>query len=73
MQPGIGVQTLNVLEDDVPGRGARMLREAGFDAVDFSLHGYLTNKSIYGFRINHFFEKSVAELEAFFTPHKEAL
>ena len=34
MRPGIGVQTLNVLEDDAPIKGAGMLREAGFDAVD---------------------------------------
>ena len=73
MQLGIGVQTLNVIEDECPERGARMLREAGFAAVDFSLHGYLTNKNIYGSNINHFFEQSVEELEKFFTPHKEAL
>ena len=73
MRPGIGVQTLNVLEDEAPCKGAEMLREAGFDAVDFSLHGYLTNKNIYGSNINHFFERSVAELEVFFAPHKEAL
>ena len=73
MQLGIGVQTLNVIEDDCPETGAQLLKEAGFSAVDFSLHGYLTNKNIYGSNINHFFEKSVEELEAFFTPHKEAL
>ena len=47
-------------------KALELLKEAGFDAVDFSLHGYLTNKNIYGSNINHFFEKSVAELEAFF-------
>ena len=73
MQLRIGVQTLNVIEDDCPETGAQLLKEAGFSAVDFSLHGYLTNKNIYGSNINHFFEKSVEELEAFFTPHKEAL
>ena len=73
MQLGIGVQTLNVIEDDCPEKGAQLLKEAGFNAVDFSLHGYLTNKNIYGSNINHFFEKSAEELETFFTPHKEAL
>lgn len=73
MQLGIGVQTLNVLEDDCPERGVGILRDAGFDAVDFSLHGYLTNKSIYGLNINHFFEQTVDALKLYFTPHKLAL
>ena len=46
MQLGIGVQTLNVLEDECPEAGAQLLKAAGFNAVDFSLHGYLTNKNI---------------------------
>ena len=73
MKLGIGVQTQNALNDDCPIEGAKMLKEAGFDAVDFSLHRYLKNKDIYSFSINRFFEKTVEELEAFFTPHKEAL
>ncbi|MBR3624544.1 MAG: sugar phosphate isomerase/epimerase [Selenomonadaceae bacterium] len=73
MNLGIGVQTQNVLEDDNPTEGAKTLKAAGFDAVDFSLHGYLKNKDIYRFSINRFFEKTVKESEAFFTPHKEAL
>ncbi len=73
MQLGIGVQTLNVIDDECPEKGAQLLKEAGFSSVDFSLHGYLTNKSIYGSNINHFFEQTVSEMEAFFTPHKEAL
>ena len=71
--PQIGVQTLNVVDDDCPQDGCRKIKAAGFSTVDFSLHDYLTNKEIYGSRINHFFEKSVDELAAFFAPHKQAL
>ena len=71
--PEIGVQTMNALDDANPVEGARIIKEAGFAAVDFSLHSYLTNKDIYGSRINHFFEKSEAEPEEFFAPHKDAL
>lgn len=69
----LGVQTLNVVDDDCPLDGYKVIRDAGFSAVDFSLHSYLRNKDIYGSRINHFFERSVAELEEFFAPHKRAV
>ena len=68
-----GVQTLNVVDDECPNSGFAAIKAAGFDTVDFSLHEYLKNKDIYGSRINHFFEKSVSELENFFTPHKRAM
>ncbi len=71
--PRLGVQTLNVVEDDCPLDGNEKIKNAGFDTVDFSLHDYLTNKDIYGSRINHFFEKSTAELEEHFAPHKQAI
>ena len=71
--PKLGVQTLNVVDDACPTDGCNKIKNAGFDAVDFSLHDYLTNKDIYGSRINHFFEKSVAELEEHFAPHKRAI
>ena len=67
----IGVQTKNVVEDTHPEEGFAMLRRAGFSCVDFSLNGYLQNKDLYQQSLNQFFDRSVAELEAFFLPHKE--
>lgn len=69
----LGVQTLNVVSDECPLEGYEKIKAAGFSAVDFSLHSYLTNKDIYGAKINHFFESSVEELEKYFLPHKQAI
>ena len=68
----IGVQTQNVIDDNCPEVGFNMLREVGFDCVDFSLHSYLLNKDIYRGNLNDFFDKSITELERYFTPHKSA-
>jgi len=67
----IGVQTQNVIDDICPQTGFELLKQLGFSCVDFSLNGYLRNKSLYESKLNTFFDKSVAELEQFFTPHKE--
>ena len=68
----IGVQTQNAIYDDCPEVGFKMLREAGFDCVDFSLHDYLLNKDLYRGKRNDFFDKSTQDLERYFTPHKSA-
>lgn len=67
----IGVQTQNVVTDDYPEEGFALLRRVGFTATDFSLNRYLTNTTLYQSKKNTFFDKSVRELETFFTPHKE--
>ena len=69
---GIGVQTKEAIDDACPENGFRLLREAGFSHVDFSLNGYMRNTDIYKMKNSHFFDKSMAELEAFFRPHKQA-
>lgn len=68
----IGVQTKNVVFDKNPLEGFELLAKSGFRACDFSLNGYLKNTDIYGQELNRFFDQSLEELEAFFTPHKEA-
>ena len=68
----ISVQTQNVILDDNPIQGFQLLRDKGFGAVDFSLNGYLKNTDLYKNKLNPFFEQSIEELEAYFTPHKEA-
>jgi sugar phosphate isomerase/epimerase len=68
----IGVQTRNMVEDDNPLEGFEKLRKAGFSCVDFSLNYYLKNTDLYNSEINQFFDKTDAEMEQFFTPHKKA-
>lgn len=65
---GIGVQTKEVIDDACPELGFRLLKEAGFSHVDFSLNDYMRNTDIYKMKNSHFFDKSLAELEAFFSP-----
>lgn len=67
----IGVQTKNVVKDAYPAEGFAMLKRAGFSCADFSLNGYLLNTALYQSKINTFFDRSVQELEEFFTPHKQ--
>lgn len=68
----IGVQTQNVIDDEDPKKGFRLLKSAGFSCCDFSLNSYLKNTTLYRKEISEFFDKSEQELEAFFFPHKQA-
>lgn len=68
----VGTQTHNIVSDENPIEGFRMMKEAGFDCADFSLNFYLKNTDIYQEKINGFFSQSVDELEYFFAPHKKA-
>lgn len=68
---GIGVQTKNIVNDDYPEEGFTILKRVGFSYADFSLNEYLSNESLYQSELNSFFDRSVMELERFFTPHKK--
>ena len=68
----IGVQTHNVIMDENPDEGFKLLHDTGFTCCDFSLNFYLKNTDLYKFELNKFFDKSVDELKEFFRPHKEA-
>lgn len=68
----VGVQTKNVIDDNYPEKGFQLLKNTGFSCADFSLNGYLLNKAIYQSEINSFFDKSIQELEIFFSSHKYA-
>ena len=67
----IGVQTKNAVNDEHPEDGFAMLKQVGFSCADFSLNGYLLNTSLYQSKVNTFFDQSIQELQAFFTPHKK--
>lgn len=68
----VGMQTRNIIEDTNPTEGFQILKDAGFSCADFSLNAYLDNKALYKGELNCFFDKSDAELDAFFSPHKNA-
>lgn len=67
----IGVQTKSAVSDTYPEEGFTLLKRAGFSCADFSLNGYLSNKSLYLSELNTFFDQSVSELRQFFAPHKQ--
>lgn len=67
----IGVQSRNVVEDQCPEKGFRMLKDAGFSCTDFSLNSYLMNKDLYEGKVNAFFSQPIQEIELFFSAHKE--
>ena len=67
----IGVQTKNIVMDDNPAEGFKVLARAGFSCADFSLNGYLVNTMLYKNQVNVFFDRSVSELEEYFKAHKE--
>ncbi len=68
----IGVQTHNVIMDENPDEGFKLLHDTGFTCCDFSLNFYLKNTDLYKFELNRFFDRSTEELKDFFRPHKEA-
>lgn len=67
----VGVQTCGAVYDSNPEAGFRLMKEAGFTCADFSLNSYLKNTSLYRYELNDFFDKTVTELEKFFSPHKQ--
>ncbi len=67
----LGVQTKEIVRDEDPEQGFRLLRSAGFSCADFSLNAYLLNLDIYDAHLNHFFDADIEELERFFMPHKQ--
>lgn len=68
----ISTQTWNVVDDANPDDGYKLLKEAGFQVVDFSLHTYLKNTDIYKQELNSFFNKTTEELKQYFLPQKIA-
>lgn len=68
----IGVQTHNVIDDENPLEGFEILKQCGFNTVDFSLNYYLKNTCLYKLERNDFFDKSMRELKEYFTLYKEA-
>lgn len=68
----IGIQTKNIVFDDNPEVGFRLMRESGFSCCDFSLNSYLINSLLYQSQKNDFFDYSITDFEQKFILHKEA-
>ena len=68
----VGVQTKNVVTDENPLEGFKLLKKSGFSCCDFSLNSYLSNLLLYRKETNGFFAQSDGQLETFFTQHKQA-
>ncbi len=83
----IGVQTKGLLEEDLSAekknekrtrvkltkRPFQMIRNAGFDCVDFNLDAFLKNNDVYAGKVGGFFEKSTQEILAYFEKYKQYL
>lgn len=68
----IGVQSQgSIYEDDIDG-GYRMLKEAGFNCVDFNFDAYLPCNDVYANKINDYWDRSMEEMWADLEPHVKA-
>ena len=63
----LGVQTKNIVKDHDPAAGFQTIKAAGFSCADFSLNTYLKKSELYTMPVNHLFDRSLTQLEAFFT------
>lgn len=69
----IGVQTMGIVANENPWTGFELLKNIGFDCVDFSLQEYLSSENLYQGRCDKFFSKTSTQLEEVFRPHKQAV
>lgn len=69
----IGVQTANILDAFGIDKGFEMIRDAGFDCVDFNIdHCLPGGKIVKGEVHGSFFDQTDEEIKAFFAPYVEA-
>ncbi len=73
----IGVQTKGILDGYEKGdsidKGFELIKNAGFDCVDFNIDVFLKNSDIYQGKINKFFDAGEEELRQCFEPYKAAM
>ena len=68
----IATQSKNIITDECPMLGFKLMKRTGFTCCDFSLNDYLRNDMLYKKKKSDFFDQSSQQLCTFFTPHKEA-
>jgi len=69
----IGVQTKGILPEFEISKGLAMIKEAGFDCVDFNLDSFLTNTALYKGERNTFFDSTMEELTRYFGYYKSEM
>ncbi len=72
MKYKIGVGSMGIISHDDPESGYRMLRETGFDCVDFNFDAYLNINNVMVGDINDCFDRPMEEIWQDFKPHAEA-
>lgn len=68
----IGIQTSGILDVRGIEKGFELIRDTGFDCVDFNLDPYLSYGDIVSGRLESVFTRPLDELIGFFSPFKQA-
>ncbi len=68
-----GILTCGVIQEDNIEESYRIVKEAGFDCVDFSFDKYLTIGDIWAGEINDIYDRPMEEIWADFKPHADAI
>lgn len=66
----IGVQTKGIMPDVNIAKGMKLIKDAGFECIDFNLDSFLTNTALYAGERNTFFDCSEDELKQYFGQYK---
>lgn len=66
----VGLQTKGILPDVSIEKGLKLIKDAGFDAIDFNVDAFLMNSDLYRGECNAFFDSSIQELNAYFGQYK---
>lgn len=69
----IGVQTKGIIPDVSISKGLTMIKDAGFDCIDFNLDSFLRNTDLYAGNLNSFFDFSVENLELYFQQYRDEM
>lgn len=67
-----GIQATGTIKREKPEEGYRMIKEAGFDCVDFNFDEYLTVHEVQTGAISDIFDRPMEEMWKDFAPHAEA-
>lgn len=68
----VGIGSMGIISHEEPEKGYGLLKEAGFDCVDFNFDAYLNINNVLAGNINDCFEKHIEESWKDFEPHVNA-
>lgn len=69
----IGMLTQGIIRDENVDEGYRLMKEAGFDCVDFNFDTYLSINDIFAGKINDVYDRPMEEIWEDFKPHMDAI